>query len=79
MRGNFVRLCSNTRMRRNCSQKPCGDVKGGPFQASQYKMGREKKGGLTEKKKKKEFVCMEATIDKMEHMCMCERTRWETM
>lgn len=25
------------------------------------------------------FVCVEETIDKREHMCMCERTRWESM
>lgn len=23
-------------------------------------------------------MCVEATIDKMEHMCMCERTRCES-
>lgn len=49
-----------------------------PSQATQYKKGRERMG-LKEGGGKNGFVCVEETIDKREHMCMCERTRWESM
>lgn len=47
----------------------------------QDKEGRERKRGLLEREIKKRRACVhvEVTVEKTEHMCMCERTRWERM
>lgn len=43
--------------------------------------GEGKEKGMIERKIKKRRACVhvEVTPERMEHMCMCERTRWERL
>lgn len=43
--------------------------------------GEGKEKGMIERKIKKRRACVhvEVTLERMEHMCMCERTRWERL
>lgn len=68
--GNFCSSCAESGVR---------DAKEGFSRPGQGGEGKEK--GLMEReiKKRRSCVHVEVTLEKTEHMCLCERTRWERM
>lgn len=72
VRGHIAEQSSNIR------RSKLWETLKGPFKAIQRRGRKEKGTEMGKKKKRGEFVCVEETIDKREHMCMCERTRWES-
>lgn len=79
LRGNPAGLSSMKQHRAEAEANSLVEMLRGPLPSSQCEKGRESKWDWLGGGNNEEFVCMEATLAKMEHMCMCERTRWESM